>query len=98
MVERFRWNSIVTTLANLHAVDFRKCGLGDFASTADFYPRQLKSLKRISEGAQAREGVDKLPGGDYLANLYEKQAPRGEVTIVHGDYKIDNIVSDLSLS
>lgn len=77
-------------LAALHSVDFVKAGLGDFASTSDYYPRQLKSLTRISK-AQA-EHVKAIPV-EQFAQIYDERCPRGEVTIVHGDYKLDNMVS-----
>lgn len=36
------WMSIIRTLAALHSLDAKKIGLGDFGSTAPFYPRQIR--------------------------------------------------------
>lgn len=36
------WLAAIKTLAALHALDPQKIGLGDFGSTAAFYPRQIR--------------------------------------------------------
>lgn len=96
------WHSAITTLAKLHKVDFRKVGLSDYGSHKDFYPRQIKSLGNVSAAQAQARGVDedtgkevsvgKIPGQDHLLEWYAKECPTGELTIVHGDYKLDNFI------
>ena len=98
---QFSWHSAIETLAKLHTVDFRSVGLEKYGSHKDFYPRQIKSLGQVS-AAQAKvsgkdddgseQTVGKIPGQDYLLPWYSKNCPTGELTIVHGDYKLDNFV------
>lgn len=94
------WKSAIDTLAKLHRVDPLKIGLDDYGSHGDFYPRQIRSLGKVSQ-AQASvkneengDKVGEIPNFDWLIKWYTKNCPKGELTIVHGDYKIDNFVSD----
>lgn len=64
----------------------------------DFYPRQIKSLSKVSQ-AQAEvkdkdsgDEVGEIPDIKALLTWYGKNCPRGETTIVHGDFKMDNMV------
>ncbi|SCV71798.1 BQ2448_4492 [Microbotryum intermedium] len=96
------WMSIIKTLASLHKLNPDKIGLGDFGSKAPFYPRQIKSLSRVSK-AQALvkddltgHEVGEIPGFDFLIDWYSKNAPEGcglESGVIHGDFKCDNMVS-----
>lgn len=97
------WHSAIETLAKLHKVDFRKVGLEKYGSHKDFYPRQIKSLGQVSAAQAQVTGTDedgkeqtvgKIPGQDHLIPWYSKNCPTGELTIVHGDYKLDNFVSE----
>ena len=92
------WRSAIETLAALHKVDPLKIGLSDYGSHSDFYPRQIKSLSKVSKAqASAKndegESVDEIPNIDRLVKWYSSHCPKGELTIVHGDFKIDNFVS-----
>ncbi|KDE02693.1 hypothetical protein MVLG_06781 [Microbotryum lychnidis-dioicae p1A1 Lamole] len=95
------WMSIIKTLASLHKLNSDKIGLGDFGSKAPFYPRQIKSLSRVSR-AQALvkddvtgNEVGEIPGFDFLVDWYSKNAPEGrglEGGVIHGDFKCDNMI------
>lgn len=43
-----RWLSAIQTLASLHALDPQKIGLGNYGSTAAFYPRQIRCVALVS--------------------------------------------------
>ncbi|KOS18653.1 Acyl-CoA dehydrogenase family member 10 [Escovopsis weberi] len=75
-------------------------GLRDFGKHGGFYPRQVRTWARI-QGDQARavdvqsgEAVGPLPCVDEIVRFFADEAgqPRDRVTLVHGDYKIDNLV------
>ena len=99
-----RWRSAVTTLARLHRVDATAAGLASFGGASGlkggFYSRQVRTWRTICKAqADARdvetgERVGQLPHFDELVEFFadESKQPRDRVTVVHGDYKIDNIV------
>ncbi|KAK0552810.1 hypothetical protein OC846_002761 [Tilletia horrida] len=92
------WKSAIRTLANLHRIDPVSIGLGDYGKRSDFYPRQLKALSTVA-GKQA-EAADKetgelvgpIPEFGQLTSWFSKNLPADENRIVHGDYKIDNLI------
>ncbi|GAA5876901.1 hypothetical protein JCM16303_006327 [Sporobolomyces ruberrimus] len=101
------WFSIIKTLAALHSLDPQKIGLGDFGSTAAFYPRQIRSLSKVSQAqsviksSKSNERVGDIPGYEFLLDWYSKNLPgtgkqsentKLEARIIHGDFKCDNMI------
>lgn len=95
------WLSAVRALAALASVDPKDIGLSTFGPSTDYFPRQIKSLSRVSL-AQA-EAVDietgkitgKIPYFNELVDWYTHHLPDETKTgqrIVHGDYKLDNLI------
>ncbi|KAL2915467.1 hypothetical protein HK105_205083 [Polyrhizophydium stewartii] len=87
----------VDALVELHKVNHRAVGLEKYGPAGGYYERQLKRLRQISD-IQAAVADDKgsAVGQLYkleesLAWLHRSQVP-DEVTIAHGDYKLDNLV------
>lgn len=96
------WRAAVEALASLHRVDADAAGLGSFGKKGGFYGRQLATWRTICS-AQARttdvetgEPVGEIPHMGELMAFFEDEArrPRDRATLVHGDYKIDNVVFD----
>jgi aminoglycoside phosphotransferase (APT) family kinase protein len=95
-----RWHDAIRTLAKLHSVDHTSVGLSDFGKAYGFYDRQIKTLGTISMSqAQALdtetgEPVGKIPYFDDMVAFFSdpKSQPKDRTTLVHGDYKIDNLV------
>jgi aminoglycoside phosphotransferase (APT) family kinase protein len=86
--------SLIETLAGLHAVDVDAVGLGSFARREGYLARQLKRW----HGQFTQSTVDGRPGPAVIDRVHELLAARipdqqGEV-IVHGDYRLDNTVLD----
>jgi aminoglycoside phosphotransferase (APT) family kinase protein len=86
--------SLATTLAKLHDVDLDVAGLSGLARHEGYIERQLKRWRGQYE-QMAVEGVD-YGGiiedvGDHLAATIPTQQ---RVTVVHGDYRLDNTVLD----
>ncbi|KAJ2444147.1 hypothetical protein GGF42_006398 [Coemansia sp. RSA 2424] len=93
------WEALVDVLALLHKVDYRRVGLGEgFGKSSGYYERQVKSLRRISEaqamaiGRNGDAADGKLPGIDRLLRWLDSRGCPDETTIVHGDFKMDNVV------
>jgi len=90
----------VRTLAKFHRVDFSKVGLAGFGRHGGFYDRQLKTFGSLSKTQAAVEDVDThKPVGDIphfndmVAFFKQKSTqPKDRTTLIHGDYKIDNLV------
>ncbi|MEU3269580.1 phosphotransferase family protein [Saccharomonospora sp. NPDC006951] len=82
---------LVDTLVDLHAVQPESAGLGDFGRPDGFLERQLRRWKKQLDASRSRElaGIDELH--DRLAAaLPASPAP----AIVHGDYRLDNVLVD----
>jgi aminoglycoside phosphotransferase (APT) family kinase protein len=82
---------MVDTLVDLHAVDYRKVGLGEFGRPDGYLPRQVARWKKQLAASRSRE----LPGMDELVAHLDANIPaNGEGTIVHGDFRLDNLLVD----
>jgi aminoglycoside phosphotransferase (APT) family kinase protein len=83
------YDDLGKTIANLHNFDHEKIGLGDYGKPGNYFARQISRWSkqyRASE-IQKNELMDKLiewlPG-----NIPEDES----VSVVHGDYRMDNII------
>lgn len=83
--------SLIDTLADLHRVDYKAAGLEDFGKPEGFVERQVKGWRDRWERAKTRE----LPAVDELvAWLIEKMPESPVASIIHNDYKFDNVMLD----
>jgi aminoglycoside phosphotransferase (APT) family kinase protein len=81
------------TLARLHAVDYRALGLGDFGRPGSYVARQIS---RWGKQYKASE-TEKIEPMDRLLDWLPNHLPANDETVlVHGDYRLDNIVYHLS--
>lgn len=76
-------------IALLHRVDYQAIGLGDYGKSGNYFERQINRWTRqcleadIEINDSMRQLIDWLP----------KNIPEGdETTIVHGDYRMDNLI------
>lgn len=84
---------MVDVLADLHAVDPDDVGLGDFGRPDGYLERQVRRWKKQLDASRSRE----LPGMDELIARLDASIPTSsEGTIVHGDYRLDNLLVDAS--
>jgi len=85
---------MVDTLAALHEVDPGAVGLADFGRPDGFLERQVRRWGKQMAASQTRD----LPAADELharlAKQVERAAAAGTSGIVHGDYRLDNILTD----
>jgi aminoglycoside phosphotransferase (APT) family kinase protein len=81
--------ALVDTLADLHAVDPDAAGLGGLGRRDGYAERQLKRWKRQWEASKTRE-IDAME--ETHALLSERVPPQHDTAIVHGDYRLDNVI------
>ncbi len=80
---------VADTLVAIHAVDPDAVGLGDLGRREDYVARQLRRWQGQWEKSKTRE----LPAIDRLhERLAARIPPQREATIVHGDYRLDNMI------
>jgi aminoglycoside phosphotransferase (APT) family kinase protein len=80
---------LVDVLARIHGVDYEAVGLGDFGHPDGFMERQLRRWNQQWERSKAED----LPEIDDLARRLRNALPEsGPPTIVHGDYRLDNLL------
>ncbi|MGW3955048.1 phosphotransferase family protein [Streptomyces sp. NPDC004752] len=83
--------SLVDTLVELHAVDPAEVGLADFGRPEGFLDRQLRRWGKQLDSSRNRE----LAGIDELHAALGRALPNSPVpTVVHGDYRLDNVLID----
>ncbi|MGH8867800.1 MAG: phosphotransferase family protein [Actinomycetes bacterium] len=82
---------LVDTLADLHAVDPVSVGLADFGRPEGFLERQVRRWRTQLEASRSRD----VPGIDDLAERLAANIPATvRTSIVHGDYRLDNVIVD----
>ncbi len=80
---------VVDVLADLHRVDIDAVGIGDAARREDFVARQIKRFRAM----WVRNATRELATVDSLADRLVASAPPQRYTgIVHGDYRIGNVM------
>ncbi|WP_254524466.1 phosphotransferase family protein [Natrinema caseinilyticum] len=85
---------LVETLASIHTVDIEGVGLGDLGHPDGFTERQVerwgKQLEWALDRTERRDELSELEAvGDWLEENVPTATPQ---TLVHGDYKIDNVL------
>ncbi len=84
---------MIDVLADLHAVDLEAVGLADLSRQDSYIERQLKRWSRQWAGSRTRELslID-----DVEKRLIEHLPPQRGATIVHGDFRFGNCISDIA--
>ena len=79
-------------LAKLHAIDVAAAGLSDFGKPGSYFARQLQ---RWTEQYRASE-TETIEDMDNLIVWLGRHVPAddGRVALVHGDWRIDNMIFD----
>jgi aminoglycoside phosphotransferase (APT) family kinase protein len=80
---------LIDTLVKLHAVPWRETGLADLSRPEGFLARQVDRWMTQLSAYRFREldGLD-----DIAAWLDANLPPTGDLTVMHGDYKLDNVM------
>ncbi len=85
--------ALVETLATLHSVDVSREPLAGLGRPQGFVERQVRGWTERWQGAQ----LEPLPDMDAVAAWLAARVPPdpAEPTVVHGDFKLDNVLLDL---
>jgi aminoglycoside phosphotransferase (APT) family kinase protein len=80
---------VVDTLVAIHEVDPDEVGLGELGRKEAYVERQLRRWQGQWEKSKTRE----LPAVDEVHERLAARVPeQGPATIVHGDYRLDNMI------
>lgn len=86
---RAMYVSVAETLARLHRIDPAEIGLSDFGRPGNYYERQFRRWARNYEQTKTRD----IPEMYRLMEWLPEHMPAGDETrIVHGDYRIGNVM------
>ena len=87
------YNSMNETLAALHKVNPEDVGLESFGRPGSYFVRQLKRWSQQWELSKQQD----IPEMPLLIDWLSKNIPdNDETTIVHGDYRLGNLIYDLN--
>ncbi|MEU9079642.1 phosphotransferase family protein [Kitasatospora sp. NPDC048538] len=82
---------LVDTLAALHRIDPAAVGLADFGRPDGYLERQLRRWSTQLSNSRSRD----LPAVDRLHGLLAERLPVSPApALVHGDYRLDNVLVD----
>jgi len=83
------YEAMISTLANLHLIDYAAIGLGDYGRPGNYFTRQVERWTKQYRASETR-GIDEA---ERLMEWLPKTIPeQTRTSIVHGDYRIDNLV------
>jgi aminoglycoside phosphotransferase (APT) family kinase protein len=83
------YDELCRVIAALHQVDYAAIGLDDFGKTGNYIERQIA---RWSKQYQAGGAERILAMGALLQWLPRHIPPGDETSIVHGDFRLDNVI------
>ena len=87
------FESKIETLAKLHTFDPQAIGLGDFGKPGNYFARQVDRWTKQYRASETQY----IPEFEKLAEWLPKTVPEQKrVSIVHGDYRLDNMIFHLT--
>jgi aminoglycoside phosphotransferase (APT) family kinase protein len=86
------YDAMNEALAKLHAIDVAAVGLADYGKSGNYFARQWQRWSEQYRASESGEIVEMNRLIDWLgANMPPDD---GRVALVHGDYRIDNMIFD----
>jgi aminoglycoside phosphotransferase (APT) family kinase protein len=83
------YDELNRVIAALHVVDYRAIGLGDYGKQGSYFARQIDRWTRQYRASE----TEKIEAMDNLIEWLPRHVPDDDETrIVHGDYRIDNVI------
>jgi aminoglycoside phosphotransferase (APT) family kinase protein len=76
-------------IAQLHTMDYAAIGLADYGKPGNYFARQIDRWTRQYKASE----TEKIEAMDHLIEWLPRHIPPGdETSIVHGDYRLDNMI------
>ena len=83
--------SFIDNLARLHCLDYAAIGLGDLGKPQGYLERQVRGWIERYYGSKTHE----IPEVEQISGWLREQMPaQSRATLIHNDYKFDNMVLD----
>jgi len=83
------YQELQKVLAAIHTVDIHQVGLADFGRPGNYLARQRDRWTKQYQTSQ----TEVIPAMDHLiAWLHANPPPEGDTTLVHGDFRLDNVL------
>ncbi|MBX3188858.1 MAG: phosphotransferase [Labilithrix sp.] len=84
------YRGYVDALVALHRVDYAKVGLGDYGKVGGYVARQVDRWSKQYEASRTGD----VPPMEALMAWLREERPKSddETTLIHGDYRIDNLM------
>ncbi len=83
------YDELNRVIAQLHTIDYNAIGLGDYGKPGNYFQRQIERWTKQYKASET-ETIDAM---DQLIAWLPANIPPGEDTsIVHGDYRLDNMI------
>lgn len=83
------YDELNRVIATLHNVDFAAIGLADYGRPGQYVERQIARWSK----QYAAAGIAPIPAMDRLIEWLPRHVPPGdETSIVHGDFRLDNMI------
>jgi aminoglycoside phosphotransferase (APT) family kinase protein len=84
------YDTMNATLAALHSIDIAAAGLSDYGKPGNYFARQTQRWSEQYRASETTEVAEMNRLIDWLAA--NMPADDGRVALVHGDYRIDNMI------
>ena len=85
--------AMIDTLADLHAIDYEKAGLGDYGKPGNYFERQIARWSKQYEAAETGT-IEEM--NNLIAWLPGAIPSDDATSIVHGDFRFDNAIMHAS--
>ncbi|KAE9547284.1 hypothetical protein FO519_009504, partial [Halicephalobus sp. NKZ332] len=83
------YEKMIQVLAEIHNVDYKKSGLGDYGKEGGYMARNLERWKKQYESSKTED----IPIISELFSWLESNVPvQRKTTIIHGDFRLDNLI------
>lgn len=83
------YDEMNAVIARLHRVDYAAIGLADYGKPGNYFQRQIDRWSRQYKASE----TETIEAMDRLIEWLPRNVPKGDETaIVHGDYRIDNMI------
>lgn len=84
------YTEMCSVLTQVHSVDIKAVGLEDFGRPGNYYERQLTTWIKQYRASELKTIAEMETLMDWL--VVNKPADDGKVSLVHGDFRIDNMM------